>query len=102
MNVVQTAGKSFGDGKLSIHVGTDHPRRNPGGGKAVIDLHNALDIFLKVGVNENTTEPVDSLRIEVHGDNECDRLIEALEYAVEILKIQKTLNSQIPGEEKLY
>lgn len=102
-NIVRTAGKTFGEaGDFSISVGTDHPKNGFPGGKTVVDFRECESILMKVGIDESQSVRVNFLRIEAHGNEECDKLIEALQFAVEVLQLQRKLNALDEGEETFY
>lgn len=101
-NIVRTAGKTFGEpGDFSISVGTDHPTNSYYGGKTVVDFRECENLAMKLSIDGHPVVRPNFLRIEIQGDTECDKFIEALELAVEILKSQRKLNAMSTGEEKL-
>ena len=83
---------------ISIQVGTTGEQGgNTGcGGRTYLKIEDeaSTDIMAKVIVNHNKEEnngfsPISSLELRLGGDNELHSFIEALEFAVKILKSQR-------------
>lgn len=100
MPTVKTASNSFESlNSISVEVGTNCPAGGDSGygGRTIFAIHNDYSTDLKVSVNGAPAVNVDSISIELGGDTECDTFIDALEFALETLRLQRKSNELFKG-----
>ncbi|MFC2948553.1 hypothetical protein [Virgibacillus sediminis] len=93
---VETRSKEFVSANiLKATVGTNGPRGGDSGhrGRTYFKLKDEASSDLRVSVNGQYYEEVDSLEIILGGDTELETFIDSLEFAVKTLKEQSAENN---------
>ena len=91
---IKTYKKTFSSANiLSIEVGTNTPCGGDAGhgGVTVFKLRNEGGTAWELRCNGIKKEDPEEITIELYGDTEADTFIQALEYALSILKSQRML-----------
>ena len=75
---------------LKVTVGTNCPNGGDSGhgGRTLFRLTNEGSTDISVRVEGGELQSVDSVEIVLRGDTECETFIQALEYAVSVLRAQ--------------
>ncbi len=81
---------------LSVVVGTNCPAGGDSGhgGRTVFKLVDGASTDLKVRLDRGPQQEVDEIEMIFGGDSECETLIEALEFALIVLKSKKPLKGE--------
>jgi hypothetical protein len=79
---------------ISVSVGTNCPAGGDSGhgGRTTFKIKNDASTDLRVAIGGMTPVEADSVEIILGGDTECETLIEALEFALDVLKKQHAAN----------
>lgn len=82
---------------LRVDVGSNCPQGGDSGhgGRTLLRLTNLASTDMRVAIDGNTYQDVESVSLAFGGDSECDTLIECLEFALARLK-QATASTQAP------
>jgi hypothetical protein len=102
MNQIECKSKTFTNANiLKATVGTNCPQGGDSGhgGKTVLSLENIASTDMRVYYKDRHGKEVDILEVDsvsliFSGDAECDTLIQSLEFAVKILKAQRSINEE--------
>lgn len=80
---------------IMVEVGTNCPRGGDTGhgGRTIFSIKNLASTDMRVGVNGDKPNNVESFDIIFGGDSECETFIKAVEHAVEVLKSQYITNN---------
>ena len=79
---------------IRVEVGTNCPKGGDSGhgGETILRLINEAGTDMSVSVNGSPLHEIDSVQLRFGGDTECETLLEALEFAVTVLRAQLLLN----------
>ena len=80
---------------LKVQAGTNCPQGGDygHGGRTVLRLCDESSTAMEVKINDGPLMDAKCIEIVLGGDSECDTFIEALEFALETLRAQRTSNA---------
>jgi hypothetical protein len=89
---------------ITVHTGTNCPAGGDSGhgGRTVFGITNHASTDLRVGVNGETTIEVSAVEIVLGGDTECETFIQALEYALNVLRAQQVTANRLTSGNKTF
>lgn len=88
---------------LSVAVGTNCPMGGDAGhgGRTVLRLSNEAGTDMRCCIDDGPLRPVQKIEIVLSGDTECETFIQALEFALVVLRTKSILAFHSSTEENI-